>query len=106
MAEIIVAKHRNGAVDTVKLRFRKEQARFMDFDSDTDSYSAIDSSMNTEFSSTLGAGQGLNDPGGYGNFSEARSATRPHRWEEPSAATRRPTTKDHRFDIPLNRYNR
>ena len=68
MAEIIVAKHRNGAVDTVKLRFRKEQARFMDFDSDTDSYSAIDSSMNTEFSSTLGAGQGLNDPGGYGNF--------------------------------------
>ena len=40
----------------------------MDFDSDTDSYSAIDSSMNTEFSSTLGARQGLNDPGGYGNF--------------------------------------
>lgn len=34
MAEIIVAKHRNGAVDTVKLRFRKEQARFMDYEDD------------------------------------------------------------------------
>lgn len=32
IAEIIVAKHRNGAVDTVKLRFRKEQAKFMDLD--------------------------------------------------------------------------
>ncbi len=34
VAEIIVAKHRNGAVDTVKLRFRKEQAKFMDLDGD------------------------------------------------------------------------
>jgi replicative DNA helicase len=34
IAEIIVAKHRNGAVDTVKLRFRKEQAKFMDLDAD------------------------------------------------------------------------
>ena len=32
IAEIIVAKHRVGAVDTVKLRFRKEQAKFMDLD--------------------------------------------------------------------------
>ena len=32
MAEIILAKHRNGATDTVKLRFRKEQARFLDYD--------------------------------------------------------------------------
>lgn len=63
MAEIIVAKHRNGAVDTVKLRFRKEQARFLDYDSD--SYSAIDSSMNTEYSSAMGSN---NDFGGYGNL--------------------------------------
>lgn len=32
LAEIIVAKHRNGAVDTVKLRFRSEQAKFVDWD--------------------------------------------------------------------------
>ena len=39
MAEIIIAKHRNGAVDTVKLRFRKEQAKFMDMDEgDTGSF--------------------------------------------------------------------
>ena len=65
MAEVIVAKHRNGAVDTIKLRFRKEQARFMDFDDDP-GYTGIDSSMNTEFTSSLGAAQDFNDPGGYG----------------------------------------
>ena len=32
MAEIILAKHRNGAVCDVNLRFIKEQARFADFD--------------------------------------------------------------------------
>ena len=50
LAEIIVAKHRNGAVDTVKLRFRKEQARFLDYDEDDLSangdYAAYESSMN------------------------------------------------------------
>ena len=32
MAEIIIAKHRNGATDTVKLRFRGELARFENWD--------------------------------------------------------------------------
>ena len=32
MAEIIVAKHRNGAVDTINLRFLSDQARFADMD--------------------------------------------------------------------------
>ena len=32
MAEIIIAKHRNGAVCDVNLRFLKEQARFADMD--------------------------------------------------------------------------
>ncbi len=32
MAEIIIAKHRNGAVTDVNLRFLKDQARFMDVD--------------------------------------------------------------------------
>lgn len=34
MAEIIIAKHRNGAVTDINLRFLKEQARFADMDSD------------------------------------------------------------------------
>ena len=34
MAEFIIAKHRNGAVDTVLLRFRNELARFQDPDDD------------------------------------------------------------------------
>lgn len=77
MAEIIVAKHRNGAVDTIKLRFRKEQARFMDYDEDDSlSYSAMESSMNNEFGSAIGngfespgaAGGPGADPGGYGAF--------------------------------------
>jgi replicative DNA helicase len=32
LAEIIVAKHRNGAIGDIKLRFRKEQAKFTDID--------------------------------------------------------------------------
>ncbi len=56
MAEIILAKHRNGAVDTVKLRFRKEQARFMDYDEDDSlAYSAMDSSMNNDFALSPGS---------------------------------------------------
>ncbi len=34
MAEIILAKHRNGAVTDVKLRFLKDQARFVDMDAE------------------------------------------------------------------------
>ena len=72
-AELIVAKHRNGAVDTIKLRFRKEQAKFMDYDDlSGEGYSAMDSSMNTEFGSAKGGGAGsldkINDFGGYGEF--------------------------------------
>lgn len=55
MAEIIIAKHRNGATDTVKLRFRKEQARFLDYDDAEGTY--IESSMNAgDFNSMSGAG--------------------------------------------------
>ena len=71
MAEIIVAKHRNGAVDTIKLRFRKEQAKFMDYDDVSgDGYSAMESSMNNEFGSSIGGGAAgsKNDFGGYGDF--------------------------------------
>ena len=40
MAEIIIAKHRNGAVTDVKLRFLKDQARFADMDADENSTAA------------------------------------------------------------------
>ncbi len=57
MAEIILAKHRNGAVTDVKLRFLKDQARFADMDADENStaadpmgggggYSQVSSGMN------------------------------------------------------------
>lgn len=54
MAEIILAKHRNGAVTDIKLRFLKDQARFADMDADENStaadpmggYSQISSSAN------------------------------------------------------------
>ena len=52
MAEIIIAKHRNGAVCDVPLRFLKDQARFADMDAEDGStaggYQEIASSMGGE----------------------------------------------------------
>lgn len=69
MAEFILAKHRNGSVGTINLRFRKEQARFLDYDADTahETYSYADSSMGAGAplggtsapASTLSAGGGM-----------------------------------------------
>jgi replicative DNA helicase len=56
LAEFIIAKHRNGATDTVRLKFRKEQARFLDMDDDFD---MAESSMNGDDIS------GYDGPGGY-----------------------------------------
>lgn len=50
LAEIIVAKHRNGATDNIKLRFRSEQARFTDFDEVLTIGKSIDSDMSGNFS--------------------------------------------------------
>lgn len=42
IAEIIIAKHRNGSVDDVRLRFQKEGAKFLDLeDSDISSYANL-----------------------------------------------------------------
>ena len=64
MAEFILAKHRNGSVGTVNLRFRKEQARFTDWDDmPLEGMKSYESSMgmspNTDFD--------LNDAPKYGN---------------------------------------
>ncbi len=74
MAEFILAKHRNGSVGTINLRFRKEQARFLDYDADTanDNFSYTDSSMGagyadgTGFGGGSGAGAGFADGTGFG----------------------------------------
>jgi replicative DNA helicase len=51
IAEIIIAKHRNGAIGDVRLRFQKEYARFANIDksgSDNNRPSEIQSAMNNE----------------------------------------------------------
>ncbi len=79
MAEIIVAKHRNGAVDTVKLRFRKEQARFVDYDeTEPLAYHAggeieMGSSMNNDFlgGGEFGIGSASSLGGSFGSDSDS-----------------------------------
>ncbi len=59
MAEIIIAKHRSGAATDVKLRFLKEQTRFMDLD--MDEFSTAGDPMGggyTEIASSMGGGVG------------------------------------------------
>ncbi len=58
LAEFIIAKHRNGATETVRLKFRKEQARFLDFDDDEMSF--------TDSTGVNGGDiTGYDGPGGY-----------------------------------------
>ena len=79
MAEIIIAKHRNGAVCDVPLRFLKDQARFADMDADEYStaadpmgggYKEISSSMNNDLApwkNPLPPGDGGSAMGGLGS---------------------------------------
>ena len=78
MAEFILAKHRNGSVGTINLRFRKEQARFLDYDADTatENFSYTDSSIGAPaggsgFGGGSGAGAGFADGTGFGGGSLA-----------------------------------
>lgn len=56
VGEIIIAKHRNGALNTVRLRFVPEYARFENIDSFNDEPSTIQSSLNanSDFDSEAG----------------------------------------------------
>ncbi len=57
IAEIIVAKHRNGPVDTVKLKFRKEQAKFLDLDeADIPQSGGMGQFVTKEFGSSIDGG--------------------------------------------------
>ncbi len=64
LAEFIIAKHRNGATDTIRLKFRKEQARFLDFVAGE--YDMADSSMNGSGGGNGGFGGGSGGFGGGG----------------------------------------
>ena len=80
MAEIIIAKHRSGAATDVKLRFLKEQTRFMDLEMDEFStagdpmgggYTEIASSMSggddNEFALPVAGGASAPMGGGLGS---------------------------------------
>ena len=69
MAEIILAKHRNGAVTDVKLRFLKDQARFADMDADENSTAADPMGGYNQISSSANApDDGFGPvPGGLGS---------------------------------------
>jgi replicative DNA helicase len=64
IAEIILAKHRNGAVGEVKLRFRSEEAKFYDLEDpgiSSHSHTVIGSIMNNDFSTDNIASNGFPD---------------------------------------------
>ncbi len=61
MAEIIIAKHRNGATATVPLRFKKELARFMDPESDNQNY--MQSFQNEAVTMSSKINEPASDPG-------------------------------------------
>jgi len=78
VAELIVAKHRNGAVDTVKLRFRKEQAKFMDLDE-----AELEGGMDPMGDGGFGAGAnsgGYTAGGSFGGSTEIDSGA----WDLPA----------------------
>ncbi len=54
LAEIILAKHRNGAVCDVKLRFLKDQARFADMEVDENSTAADPMSSTPVYNTVMG----------------------------------------------------
>lgn len=57
VAEIIIAKHRNGAVGDVQLSFKKQLARFADMDSIVqDDMQKFDSKMNEDSAGNMGGG--------------------------------------------------
>src|SRR5690606_4748044 len=64
-AEFIIAKHRNGALENVRLRFVNEQAKFTDLEEDL-GFSGFEfqSSMNKDDSGSMEIGSSINLPVG------------------------------------------
>jgi len=63
-AEFIIAKHRNGALDNVRLKFIQEQAKFMDLEEDSifGGDFEFQSSMNKSNSDSMEIGSSINLP--------------------------------------------
>lgn len=75
-AEIIIAKHRNGALENVRLQFINSQAKFMDLENEFGSFGGeFQSSMNKDSGQNEDAGSAFNLPVGnpadsFGSFND------------------------------------
>jgi replicative DNA helicase len=68
IAEIILAKNRNGPVDDIKLRFREEKAQFVDIDEfDIDNVPGTNVIQNITFGSKMNHDDLRNLGGGFDN---------------------------------------
>ena len=72
-AEIIIAKHRNGAVGDVTLRFRSEYARFLNLDDEVPPMPTDDGTIKPTPSKLNGIGVGNDDPFGGLDMTKAPS---------------------------------
>ena len=68
LAEIIIAKHRNGSIGTVKMKFVSEFARFMDYDAT--SLDAISTDLDIEETITISSS--MNDDNGVKEKTESQ----------------------------------
>ncbi len=67
-AELIIAKHRNGSLADVRLRFEGSMARFSDLEDVSDGPMILESRINSD--SFLGGGGSENDDYGSGSYNE------------------------------------
>jgi replicative DNA helicase len=78
-AEFIISKHRNGALDNVRLRFVQERAQFLDLENDFSSFE-FQSSMNDDIQSTIDTSSSVADA--FGTDDEDSSPTQPNNLDE------------------------
>jgi replicative DNA helicase len=72
IAEIIVAKNRNGPVDDIKLRFREEKAQFVDIDEfDLESISEAGPAQSITLGSKMNHDKFRNLGGGFENETDS-----------------------------------
>ena len=93
LAELIVAKHRNGATDIIKMKFRKEFAQFSDFD-------PLDGSLyggDREFGSSLDGGDSFGGGGFDGSGFDAMPPSSAGLDGSQARGTARPTYEDAPF---------
>lgn len=95
LAEIIVAKHRNGAVDTINMKFLNDFAQFTDYDPLSTPAAAGGETPSREFASAIdgSGGEGGGYSGGFpvgggDNWSSAREE-----WDTPPSPTASDGTK-------------